>query len=60
MKTQEAWIDPIVNEIHRVREEIVDEAGGDLRSLGEWLMKTQERHGDKLVTHPPQRLKELK
>ena len=57
MKTQQKWTDPIVDEVHRVRREILQEAGGDLRSLGQWLMKSQERHGDKLVTRPPQRIK---
>ena len=56
MKTQEQWTDPIVDEIHRIRREMVDEAGGDLKALGAWLMKSQERHGDKLVTNPPQRI----
>ena len=60
MKTQKKWTDPIVDEIHRIRREIVQEAGGDLKALGEWLMKSQERHGDKLVTHPPQRIKRQK
>ena len=56
MKTQEKWTDPIVDEIHCIHREIVQEAGGDLMALGAWLMKSQERHGDKLVTHPPQRV----
>ena len=44
-----SWADPIVDEIHRIREELVRKAGGDLESLGRWLMKEQERHGDRLV-----------
>jgi hypothetical protein len=47
MTTQTTWTDPIVDEIHRVREELVEEAGGDLQALGEWLMKVQERQGEK-------------
>ncbi|MCL4217572.1 MAG: hypothetical protein KJ052_11305 [Candidatus Hydrogenedentes bacterium] len=50
MKTQETWTDPIVDELHRIRRELVEEAGGDLKALGAWLMKSQERHGDRLVT----------
>ena len=58
MKTQEIWTDPIVDEIHHIRLEIVKEAGGDLEALGKLLMESQERHGDKLVTRQPQRIKE--
>jgi len=53
MKTQELWTDTIVDEIHQIRQELLEEAGGDLQSLGEWLMKSQARHGDKLVNFPP-------
>ncbi len=53
MKIQEKWTDPIVDEIHRIREEILAEAGGDLQSLGEWLMRSQEAHGERLVSEPP-------
>lgn len=60
MKTQETWTDPIVDEIHRIRRELVQEAGGDLEALGKWLMKSQERHGNKLVTRPPQRVSKPK
>lgn len=55
MKTQDLWTDTIVDGIHQIRRELLDEAGGDLQSLGEWLMKSQERHGDKMVNFPPQR-----
>jgi hypothetical protein len=49
MKTGEKWTDPIIDEIHRIRREMIEEAGGSLKSLGERLMKSQERHGDRLV-----------
>jgi hypothetical protein len=58
MRIQETWTDPIVDEIHRIRRELTEEAGGDLTALGAWLMKSQERHGSKLVTRPPQRIHE--
>ena len=57
MKNEENWTDPIVDEIHEIRRKILEEAGGDLESLGKWLMKSQERHGDKLVTRPPKLIK---
>lgn len=55
MIAKEEWTDPIVDEVHRIRRELVVEAGGDLQSLGAWLMRKQERHGDKLVAPPPHR-----
>ena len=55
MKTQDLWTDPIVEEIHRIREEMVAEAGGDLASLGAWLMKRQDRHAEGIVQSPPPR-----
>lgn len=37
MKAHGKPSDPIVDEIHRVRREIVNDAGGNLRALGEFL-----------------------
>lgn len=53
MKTQVQRTDPIIDEIHRIRREIVEEAGGTLESLGKHLMESQKRHGDRVVTLPP-------
>jgi hypothetical protein len=55
MKT-EAWTDPIVEDIRRVREELAREAGYDVKKLGAQLQESQKRHGAKLVTRTPQRL----
>ena len=55
MKTT-TWTDPIVDEIHAIREEMAKEAGYDLRVLAARIQESQKRHGDKLVTLPPQRL----
>jgi hypothetical protein len=55
MTIQKVWTNPIVDEILEIRQELLEEAGGDLQSLGEWLMKCQERHGDKLVNSSPER-----
>ena len=52
MKTKKTWSDPIVDEIHEIRKQLVREAGGTLDALVAKLMKTQERHGKKLVSHP--------
>ena len=50
------WTDPIVDEVHKIRKEIAREAGNDLRKLVERLKESQKRHGDRLVTLPPQRI----
>ncbi|MBI2431593.1 MAG: hypothetical protein HYV26_01835 [Candidatus Hydrogenedentes bacterium] len=57
MPKKTIWKDPVVEEIHQIREEILREAGGDIHALGRWLMEKQKRYGDKLVTRPPKRLK---
>jgi hypothetical protein len=41
--------DPIVDELHRIREEMFEEAGCDIHEFGRQLMESQKRHGDKLV-----------
>ena len=56
MKAREKWTDPIIDEVHKIREEIAREAGNDLRKLVERLKESQKRHGDRLVTLPPQRI----
>lgn len=43
------WSDPIVDEIHQIRQEIMAEAGGDLDVLVERLMREQEENADRLV-----------
>lgn len=55
MKTR-MWIDPIVDEVHRVREELARETGCDVTRLGARLLESQKRHGAKLVSRPPQRI----
>ena len=55
MKTK-MWTDPIVDEVHRIREEIAREAGYDLRKLVARLQKSQKQHGNRLVTRTPRRL----
>lgn len=54
MKTK-TWTDPIVDGVHKIREEIAREAGYDVRRLARRLQESQKRHGDRLVTQPPRR-----
>lgn len=42
MKATETWTDPIVDEVRRIRLELVKEAGGDLRSLVTWLAERRK------------------
>lgn len=57
MKTK-IWTDPIVDEVHKVREQLAREAGFDLRRLVARLQESQKIHGDRLVTRPPKRIDE--
>ncbi len=50
--TTKTWTDPIVDEIHRIREEIAKEADYDLHKLVARLQESQKRHGERLVTLP--------
>lgn len=54
--TTKAWTDPIVDEIHHVREEIAKEADYDLHKLVARLQESQKRHGNRLVARPPKRV----
>ncbi len=47
--------DPIVDEIHRVREKIMEEHDNDLHKLFEHLREQQKRSGRKYVTRSPRR-----
>lgn len=53
--TTRIWTDPIVDEIHRIRQEIAKEAGNNLHTLVLRLQESQKRHGDRLVTQPPRK-----
>ena len=53
--TTRIWTDPIVDEIHRIRQEIAKEAGNDLHTLVLRLQESQKRHGDRLVTRLPRK-----
>jgi len=55
MKTK-MWIDPIVEDVHKVREELAREVDYDIKRLGARLQESQKRYGGKLVTLTPQKL----
>ena len=57
MKTQ-VWTDPILDEIHAIREEMARESDYDLEKLVARLQESQKRHGDRVVTRHPKRLGE--
>jgi len=46
--------DPIVEEIHRIREELLEEHGGS-DGYFEHIQEIQEKLGDRLVTREPRR-----
>ena len=45
--------DEIVAEIHAVRQKIWEECGCDFQKLGEWLIRLQEEHPERLVYEVP-------
>lgn len=42
--------DPIVEEVHRVREKMWDECGGDLDRLIEFLRAGEARHRERIIS----------
>lgn len=48
--------DPIVDEIHRVREEIMQEHDNDLNKLFAHLREQQKRSGREYMTRSPRRI----
>jgi hypothetical protein len=42
--------DPIVEEVHQVRQEIFEECGNDLGRFFEFIRKSQAQHGDRRIT----------
>lgn len=43
------WTDPIVDEVHEWRQQLLDEADGDIRKLVKKLIASQELRGERLV-----------
>ena len=46
------WIDPIVDEVRAAREELFREADYDLGRMHDLIMRSQERHHERLVRTP--------
>ncbi len=42
--------DPIVEEVHRIREQMWDECGGDLNRLIESLRASEVQHRDRIIS----------
>jgi len=49
------WQDPIVEEIHRARDEYAKKFNYDLRAICEDLREKQETSGIKIVSRPPRK-----
>ncbi|HET7229077.1 MAG TPA: hypothetical protein VFJ16_03710 [Longimicrobium sp.] len=45
----------VIEEVRRVREQIADRFGNDVRKYGEYLDDYQKKFGDRLVLPPPRR-----
>jgi len=46
------WEDPIVNEIHKHRREMLDRFNGDFDALFDYLKQKQGKNGRKVITLP--------
>ena len=54
------WKDPIVEQVRAAGRELLEEAGGTLEALCEYLRKAEQRHKDRLITGEPRRLSKKK
>jgi hypothetical protein len=50
--------DPVVEEVHRIRERMWDECGGDLDRLIESFRATEAEHPERIL--PPERLERMR
>ncbi len=50
------WQDPIVEEIHRIREKHAKKFNYDLHAICEDIRKKQAQSGHKVVSRPPRKL----
>ncbi len=51
------WNDPIVEEIHQIRADIMKAHNNDLHELFKDLRERQEKSERQVISRPPQRLK---
>jgi hypothetical protein len=49
------WKDPIVEEVHSIREQLAAEHDNNLHKIVEHVKEMQQGRGDKLVSRPPRR-----
>ena len=50
---EDEFEDEIVREVHAARQKIMEECGYDMKTFCERLMRLQEEHPERLVTHVP-------
>lgn len=53
------WVDPIVEEVHAIRKQMLEECGGDLELLAKQLEDWQEKHPERMSEREAMPLKEL-
>ena len=51
--------DPIVDEVHRIREKLLEECGGDLDKYIERLREREKKHPERLAPLAPGKAKKL-
>ena len=49
------WIDPVVDEVHRTRQQLLANAKGNLRSIIDDAMARQKKSGRKVLAAAPRR-----
>lgn len=49
------WKDPIVEEIHQIREQISQQHGNDLHTIVEYFQEREKRSDRKVVSFTPKR-----
>jgi hypothetical protein len=53
-------MDPIVEEVRRVRQEYAKQFGYDLHAIAADLRKHEEQHSERLVSFPPKHVQQTK
>jgi hypothetical protein len=49
----EMWNDPIVDELHAIRQQLAAECNNDLEAIVRRAMQRQQQHVRQLITQPP-------
>ncbi|MGI9175196.1 MAG: hypothetical protein ACR2GR_07755 [Rhodothermales bacterium] len=58
-KTADGWSDPIVEEIHAIRERHARAFNYDVKAIVEDLKRRQKESGREVVSFPPKRIGEI-